>query len=204
MTTETKKGLPPHSGRGALIGLAALFFVPLLGAFWLYYSGGWRPAGSTNHGELISPARPLPAAALVTNEGAPARSDLLNGKWTLLYVGDGACDEPCRNALWTMRQTRLLLAEDMSRVQRVFVAESNCCDNAFLTREHPGLETVVPADDTARAWLEQFPRTAANSTGPYIFIVDPLGNLMMRFDSTQNPKGLLQDLEKLLKLSHIG
>ncbi|MFM8845330.1 MAG: SCO family protein [Gammaproteobacteria bacterium] len=189
-------------GRGALIGLAALFFIPLLGAFWLYYAGGWRPAGSTNHGELITPARPLPVAAFSLTDGSAASADLLRGKWTLVYIGDGRCDEPCRKALWTMRQTRLLLAEDMDRVQRVFVAENNCCARAFLAKEHPGLAAITPADDSARAWLAEFPQTT--SAKEFIFVVDPLGNLMMRFDVTQNPKGLLQDLEKLLKLSHIG
>lgn len=203
MTTETSKVHTPNSGRGALIGLAALFFIPLMGAFWLYYAGGWRPAGSTNHGELISPARPLAQNDFVTLGGSAAKEDLFRGKWTLLYIDDGRCDDTCRQALWTIRQTRLLLAEDMDRVQRVFIAESNCCDSAFLTTEHPGLETLQLQGDKAQAWLDQFPRDAAGVT-PYIFIVDPLGNLMMRFDSRQNPKGLLQDLEKLLKLSHIG
>ena len=203
MTTETPKVHTQNSGRGALIGLAALFFIPLMGAFWLYYSGGWRPMGSTNHGELISPARPLAQYELTTLGGSTAKENLFRGKWTLLYIDDGRCDETCRQALWTIRQTRLLLAEDMDRVQRVFIAESNCCDSAFLTAEHPGLETLQVSGDQAQAWLTQFPRDAAGVT-PYIFIVDPLGNLMMRFDSRQNPKGLLQDLEKLLKLSHIG
>ena len=57
MTTSANDKPTQTRGRGALIGLAALFFIPLLGAFWLYYAGGWRPAGSTNHGELITPAR---------------------------------------------------------------------------------------------------------------------------------------------------
>ena len=230
MTTEGSRPSNPSgpaatpSGRGALIGLAALFFVPLLGASWLYYAGGWRPAGSTNHGELITPVRPLAASApLVQADGAPAAADLLRGKWTLLYVDDGACaSQQCRDALWTLRQTRLLLAEDMDRVQRVFVAEKNCCDREFLGHEHPGLivlttsaapsaapsaamvatpDSSAPTADPARAWIDGFPRIAGQ---PHVFIIDPLGNLMMRFDVSQNPKGLKSDLEKLLKLSHIG
>jgi hypothetical protein len=186
MTTAAKDA---RSGRGALIGLAALFFLPLAAAFWLYYAGGWRPAGSTNNGELITPARPLPDSAS------------LRGKWTLVYIGDGACAEGCRKALWTMRQTRLLLAEDMDRVQRVFVAETGCCDRAFLDAEHPGLRVATPAEAAAKAWLAEFPRTPGRES---LYIVDPLGNLMMRFDLAQDPKGLKSDLEKLLKLSHIG
>ena len=180
---------PTRSGRSALVGLAALFFLPLAAAFWLYYAGGWRPAGRTNHGELISPARPLPAA------------DTLRGKWTLVYVGVGPCAAGCQKALWTMRQTRLLLAEDMDRVQRVFIADEGCCEPDFLAREHPGLRRVPPDDAAARAWLAGFPRTPGHD---FLYIVDPLGNLMMRFDLAQDPKGLKTDLEKLLKLSHIG
>lgn len=202
MTTDKNSDRSQTAGRGALIGLAALFFVPLLGAFWLYYAGGWRPAGSTNHAELISPARPLPAASFTTIDGTTANADLLRGKWTLVYIGDGACDESCRKALWTIRQTRLLLAEDMDRVQRIFVAERGCCDRSFLSKEHPGLVTLTAADATGDPWLAQFPRGSAGEV--FVYVVDPLGNLMMRFDVAQNPKGLLQDLEKLLKLSHIG
>ncbi len=189
-------------GRRTLIGLAALFFVPLAIAFWLYYSGGWRPAGSTNHGELITPPRPLEDAAFTLADGTTsARAGLLREKWTLVYIGGGRCDEACQRALWVMRQTRLLLAEDMQRVQRVFIATRECCNTEFLAKEHPGLDVVQPLDPAAIEVVARFPEQG-RATG--VFIVDPLGNLMMRFDSSQDPKGLLQDLEKLLKLSHIG
>jgi cytochrome oxidase Cu insertion factor (SCO1/SenC/PrrC family) len=192
-------GLPPKQGRTVVIGVAALFFVPLLAAFYLYYAGGWRPAGRTNHGELVTPARPLPIASFAQPDGKPAGETNFRGKWTLVYLGDGRCAEDCQRALWVMRQTRVLLAQDMDRVQRVFVAEQNCCNLSFLHAEHPGLALLTPLD--AAAWLAEFPRT---DTAHSLYVVDPLGNLMMRFDARQNPKGLLTDLQKLLKLSHIG
>ena len=98
-----------------------------------------------------------------------------------------------------MRQTRLLLTADMDRVQRVFVAETGCCDRAFLEREHPDLKVLAPPATRSadQAWIAGFPREAGV---PHVFIIDPIGNLMMRFDLRQNPKGLKADLKKLLKL----
>jgi cytochrome oxidase Cu insertion factor (SCO1/SenC/PrrC family) len=189
-------------GRRTLLGLAALFFVPLALSFWLYYAGGWRPSGTTNHGELIVPARPLPDVAFTLPDGTTsARAGLLRGKWTLLYMGGGGCTADCRQALWTMRQTRQLLAEDMDRVQRVFIARTDCCNVAFFATEHPGLEVLKSDDPSTRDFFAQFP--VADPTHS-LYVVDPLGNLMLRFDARDNPKGLLSDMKKLLKLSHIG
>jgi cytochrome oxidase Cu insertion factor (SCO1/SenC/PrrC family) len=190
-----------RKGRMTLLGLAALFFVPLAIAFYLYYVGGWRPAGSTVHGELITPARALERFAFVDPQGVAARADLLRTRWSLVYLGDGRCDQSCRDALLVLRQTRLALSNDMTRVQRIFIVTSGCCDTGFLDAEHPGLEVVSAEDPTARDFLAQFPATDRAHS---VYVVDPLGNLMMRFDARQNPRGLLEDLEKLLKLSHIG
>ena len=93
MTQEAPATSETRRGRAALIGLAALFFLPLFGSFWLYYIGGWRPDGGTNNGELISPARPLTAVTLTTRDGTPASPTLLSEKWTLVYIGNGRCDE---------------------------------------------------------------------------------------------------------------
>jgi hypothetical protein len=100
-----------------------------------------------------------------------------------------------------MRQTRQLLAADMDRVQRVFIARADCCDLDYLSKEHAGLEVVRADDPTTRDFFAQFP---AKDPSHSIYVVDPLGNLMMRFDARENPKGLLSDMKKLLKLSHIG
>jgi hypothetical protein len=185
--------------------VVALFFAPLALAFLLYYGGsGWRPPGSTNHGELISPPRPLPSVALPTPGGAPLAPETWHGKWTLLYVGDGRCDGRCRAALVLMRQTRLALNKDMTRVQRIFLATGTCCDRAYLDAEHPGLTLALADNDAGARLLAVFP-DAVPATDGAIYVVDPLGNLMMRHQPEPPPaEGLLEDLRKLLKLSHIG
>jgi cytochrome oxidase Cu insertion factor (SCO1/SenC/PrrC family) len=200
--------------------LLAVFFVPLALAFLLYYgTGGWRPPGSTNHGELISPPRPLPSVTLPTPSGAPLAPETWHGKWTLLYVGDGRCDGHCRAALTLMRQTRLALNADMSRVQRVFLATGNCCDRPYLAAEHPDLAVALADNDAGAQLLAAFPdaqhaaeaaghssqSASEDRSGTFIYVIDPLGNLMMRHVPQPPPaKGLLEDLRRLLKLSHIG
>jgi len=182
--------------------LVAVFFAPLALAFLLYYgTGGWRPAGRTNHGELISPPRPLPSITLPTADGAPLPPEAWHGKWTLLYVGDGRCDGRCRAALTLTRQTRLALNKDMTRVQRVFLATGNCCDRAYLATEHPDLAVALGDNGAGATLLAAFPQAGDS----FIYVIDPLGNLMMRHRPEPLPaEGLLQDLRKLLKLSHIG
>jgi hypothetical protein len=178
-----------------LLLVLGLFFVPLAASFVLYYGLHWRPPGHTNHGELIEPPR-----ALSLNGEAV----LLRGKWSLVYVGAGTCDEDCRRTLYFIRQTWLGLAQLMPRAQQVFLITRDCCDDAFLESEHPQLITVNlgrPGDADAAAVLAQFPPERRPGG---VFIVDPKGNLMMRYDAHADPHGLHLDLEKLLKLSHIG
>ncbi|MGH8178058.1 MAG: SCO family protein [Steroidobacter sp.] len=179
--------------------LITLFFASLLVAFALYY-GGWRPSGATNHGELIDPPRPLPQVALTSSSNAPLDPKLLQDKWTLVYIGEGRCGARCREALTLMRQTRLALNDDLTRVQRVFLATEPCCDQQYLEAEHAGLVTVKMDSPASVSLLEHFPDPQSGR----IYIVDPLGNLMMNYAADAEPTGLLDDMKKLLKLSHIG
>lgn len=181
--------------------LAAIFFLPLIVSFYMYYGSDWRPVASTAHGELYQPARPLPAAELRDSKGEVAPVNVFSEKWALVYVGSGACDDACKNSLYFMRQTRLSLNNEMTRVNRFFLATAACCDNDFLDREHPGLVSLDASGPNAAALIAAFPAPDRERS---LYIVDPLGNLVMRYDTRDTPKGLLDDLKKLLKLSHIG
>ena len=186
-------------GRRVLLVLAAMFLLPVAVAFALYYGNLWKPSGSASKGELITPARPLNVAGLRDVDGKPAGNDVLQGKWTLIYIGDGACDAACQRALVFGRQSRLALNNEMKRVQRVFLATGNCCASEYFAAEQPGLVAFDASAPEAQPLLAQFPADRSDS----LYIVDPLGNLMMRHDASQTTKGLLSDLKKLLKLSHI-
>ena len=181
----------PRPQRRTLILLLSLFFVPLVASFLLYYVFGWRPAAQSIHGELITPVRPLP-------EG----SEALRKAWALVYVGDGRCDSDCQTALVFARQTRLSLNKEMDRVNRVLLVTDNCCEVDYLKKEHDGIKVFdVSAPEDRAALMAVLPEVELRHT---LFVVDPLGNLVMRYDVRKEPAGLRDDLRKLLKLSHIG
>jgi len=203
----------PAQSRRALLGLAALFFAPLGLAFLVYYGSGghWRPPGHVNHGTLIEPVRPTPPlrlpellparvpAAAANDPGSLTAPDFLAHRWTLLYEGPGACGAACRRALHETRQVRLALNRDMSRVQRVFLATDPCCELEALRREHPDL-IVVRADAAAGPLRALLPGADSDR----VYVIDPLGNLMMWYSPAAGPKDMLSDLKRLLGVSHVG
>ena len=192
--------------RRTVFGIAAVFFVPLAAALYLYYGlPGFRPIGTVNHGVLADPPQPVPALALPLFPSGRTRPDFLERRWTLLYVGTGVCGERCRAALYDTRQVRIALDQDMNRVQRVFLATGPCCDAHFLGREHPDLITVrvTAAAAPLLAALSKVGGGSALGAGR-VYLIDPHGNLMMSYPPDAPPKGMLEDLERLLKLSTIG
>jgi hypothetical protein len=187
--------------RRPILWMLLLFAAPLAGAFWLYYGSGWRPTGTTRHGELIEPVRELPPLALADAGKEPGKN-VLTGQWTLLVVGSGesGCDAGCRESLVYARQTWLSLGRENARVRRLLLAGEGCCDAGYLRNEHQGLAVASGATTGAGEVRAAIPEPREHT----VFIVDPLGNLMMRYDVRQDPKGLREDLKKLLDLSHIG
>lgn len=204
MNTPVPTPVKPRS-RSQFWILIAVFFAPLVIAFVLYYGiDDWRPVGQTNYGELVQPPRPVPAIELRSVDGEALPEAVFKGKWTLVYIGPGSCDTRCREALTLIRQTRLALNDDLPRVQRLFLSTGECCDRAYFSSEHPGLLVGTLEGEAGAKLREVFAIAEPVEEAGRIFIVDPLGNLMMSYSPATEPKGLLQDMKKLLKLSHIG
>lgn len=184
--------------------LLGLFFVPLAIAFVLY-SGAWRPRGSAEHGDLLHPARPLPTVALPQPDGSVTPAEFLQQRWSLVFVGSGDCNPRCRTALADMQRIRELLGKDSVRVQSVFLVSDNCCDPALRTH-YPALIIAQVNGAQAASLLARFPiydNVPIDAAGR-IYIVDPLGNLLMSYAADASSIGIYEDLKRLLKLSHIG
>lgn len=190
--------------RLGLIGLAALFFVPLALSFYLYYGTDWRPSGGAQHGELVEPLRPLPAVRLAGGPNGMTGPEFLRGDWHIVYIGGGDCDARCRDSLVKSRQVRLALDKDVGRVSRLFLHSGELAARDYLAAQHPDLTVASLGGEGGAALLAAFPQDPAPLTAGRLYIVDPLGNLLMSYASDAPPKALLEDLERLLRLSHIG
>ncbi len=194
--------------RIGLIAIAILFLGPLFAAFFAYQSG-WQPGGQTAHGQLLSPARPLPSLPLVALNGTQQSADLLRGKWTLLYLGTDECVGLCQQTLYNMRQVWKSLGRRAKRVQGVYLVagqEATPALQDFLEAEHGGLHVALTGAGSSDQWQDFFTldgEDLATQTG-HIYVLDPLGNWVLVYRPTDPPKGLLKDLKKLLKLSQIG
>lgn len=184
------------AGRIQLFLMSLVFFGPLLLAAWLYFSGtGLRPDSRTNHGALLEP---------IINIGEMLPDSTVNGvgdgRWLLIYSNDAMCDAGCENALYVLRQSRLMLGQEMDRLVRVFLHGISMPDTLFIADEHQGLITLIDED---LGGLLTKKRPVELSAGGY-YLVDPLGNLVMYFRPDLTPSDMVEDIEHLLELSRIG
>lgn len=191
--------------RRLLVLLACLFFGPMLVASLLYRFGA-GPQGRVNHGELVSPAQPMPAGVLVP------------GKWALVVVAE-QCDTACGDVLYRTRQVRTLLKGDGERVTRILLTRDATAALPESARDSAkGLTIVSLTTPAAAELLTALTRAAGASdaaasadgtgttsgTAPHLYLTDPHANLVLHYPATFENPGLLKDLKKLLGLSSIG
>ena len=183
-----------------LIGAFLFFFIPIMGAWLLnLYAPGWHPFGTVNHGTLVRPVRPVTADSLQHVDGSAMDPAYLSGHWTLVHLLEGACARSCIEALKRSHQVQQALGEDIQRVQLILVLAQSM--GARLAGLPPGVTIAVAHSD----WLASFSfADTAPGQGLGIYLVDPQAYLMMRYPPGVDQRGLLTDLERLLKLSKIG
>ncbi len=187
---------PQPGNRRKLLLVAAVCLLPFVGSFLLYFL--WQPSGRVNYGELLAVA-PVPAEPLHLVSGAPFAFANLAGKWSYVTVDSGACDDTCRNKLWKMRQVRRTQGKYMDRVERVWLVTDDQAPDAALLKEYEG---TWPVAASASRVLHALPFERARRD--HIYLVDPLGNIILRYPPDADPTRMKKDLNRLLKVSRIG
>jgi hypothetical protein len=188
-----------RSGRRQLLLVASIFIVPLAAAVALYFSSDWRPVVNSQ-GTLIDPPRTLSAAGLHFPDGRPAPADVFEGKWSILHPADD-CDGRTETLFEELGRVRIALDKDAPRVRRVLLHAGNCAGAAPPAGD-TDLVVLAAAGPDGEAFLAAIP--PAIDGAPGIYLVDPHANLMMSYPATGSARGLLKDLERLLRLSNIG
>jgi cytochrome oxidase Cu insertion factor (SCO1/SenC/PrrC family) len=182
-------------GRLQLLAVALVFLGPVVLAFWFYYGGDWRPTGQAVNGELILPPLQLPDNPLRTDSDARLRH-----VWSLVVVAPADCGDACEKVLYETRQLRRALGRDRDRVQRVWIVENGEADLHFVMAEHSDLLIVDALASVGADIVSRIDRRSEVD----IFVVDPQGNLMMRFPPDLGMRGMHTDIKHLLKVSKIG
>lgn len=188
-----------RAGRIKMLIVLLLCAAPVVASYLTYYV--IRPAGRTNYGQLISPSRSLPP------EGELQLSDLqgrridptsLRGQWLLVVVADGRCDRSCEDHLYAQRQLRETLGREKDRLDRVWLVTGGHLPRQELM---PALAqaTVLQADPEQLAhWLQP---EAGHALADHLYVVDPMGQWMLRFPANADPARSKKDLERLLRAS---
>ena len=181
--------------RAKLLLIAGCFAIPIVASYIAYYFYRAGPTG--NYGDLLLPPARITAQPFGRFPEGNFTFDVFRGRWVLAMSDAGACPAACVQKLTLIRQVQLALGRNASRVARVYVVDD-------LTRPDPAVlqpfeGTIVAITPTGM----HLPSGAANDRA-HVYLVDPNGNVMMRWPAAAEPKRMLQDLQRLLKASQIG
>jgi cytochrome oxidase Cu insertion factor (SCO1/SenC/PrrC family) len=181
--------------RAKLVGLASLFLLPIAASIVAYNLV--EPGKTSNFGELLLPPASITTQPFTRPEGAAFAFSQLAGRWVLVASDSGACPQPCRDKLATLRQVRLALGRNAVRVERVFVVDDVRPLEPSIAGEFAGMIVALTPQGLS------IPAGAANDRA-HVYLVDPHGNVMMRWPAGADRKRMLGDLQRLLKASQIG
>lgn len=173
--------------------LAAVCIAPVIASYLTYYF--WQPQGHVNYGELLQP-RPMPDPQVALVDGTPFKLSQLRNRWVLLVAQPGSCDAYCQQQLVYIRQVRLAQGKESDRIERVWLITDQTQPDKQLVAQFPGMYAVRAAGSALIAALP-----AERTPADHIYVVDMLGNLMMRYPRDADPRKILKDVARLLRHS---
>ena len=185
-----------RSGRWKLLGLALVCVAPVVASYLTYYV--IRPEGRRNYGELIDPQRPLPAITAVNAQGQTVPLAALKDQWLLISVADSACTDVCQEHLLMQRQLRETLGREKERMDWVWLRTGDSPLSEPLKQATAAAQVLQIDAQALAAWLQPAP---GQKIEDHLYVVDPLGNWMMRFPADIDPKKAKSDLDRLLRAS---
>jgi hypothetical protein len=187
------------SGRIKMLLVLLVCASPVVASYFTYFVV--RPEGRTNYGTLITPSRSLPALTLHTLSGQPVVATSLKGQWLLVTVGPSVCDAACEQRLYQQRQLREMLGRERDRLDKVWlITDGGAPKPALRGAIESGVPvTMLRADRAAlAAWLAP---EAGRALEDHLYVVDPMGEWMMRFPAAAEPVRIKRDLDRLLRAS---
>lgn len=188
-----------RAGRWRMLLVAAVCFAPVIASYLTYFV--WRPGGSTAYSTLIQPSLAMPALAAKGQDGTivPLRS--LTGQWLLVLAHDAACDTACERLLYTQRQLRDMMGRERDRLDKLWLVLDDAPVAPALQAAlmaNPGMHILRLPREQVAAWLKP---AQGHRLEEHLYIVDPLGEWMMRAPANAEPAKLKRDLERLLRAS---
>jgi hypothetical protein len=191
-----KKG----AGRWKLLLVVAICAAPMIASYLTYYV--IKPSGRNNYGALIDPREhPLPDLGGKLLDGKPVSLDAYQGRWLMIQAESGDCGDPCVKKLFTQRQLRAMQGKAADRIETIWLVTDDKPLSTVLMRAYDGTRMIRVDAAALHAWLPTDPGTRVED---HIYLVDPLGHLMMRFPKDADPKKVKADMSKLLAASAIG
>lgn len=187
--------------RGRLKMLAVLLVcaAPVIASYFSYFV--LRPQARSNYSTLILPTRSLPALPLSTLDGQPVDAAALRGQWLLLALGPADCAADCAKRLYTQRQLREMLGRERERIDKLWlVTDAGAVPAALRTTlaADPSLQVLRVPRDALAAWLQP---EAGRALEDHLYLVDPMGEWMLRVPADAEPARVKRDLDRLLRAS---
>ena len=199
LNTPGPRPADTRAGRWKMIFVLLVCASPVVASYFAYYV--IRPEGRRNFGELINPQRPLPAVATQTLDGKAGQLTALKDQWLLLSVAGGDCDVRCEQNLYFQRQLRESLGREKERLDRVWLINDQAPVREVLLPALASATVLRVAPSDVAQWLEP---AAGKRLQDHLFLVDPRGNLMMRFPADMDADAAAKakrDLDRLLRAS---